>query len=74
MNKSIVFTSLIATSLCFASFKKTDSKPVANNEITTPVVENTKIQVVLLLDTSSMDGLIEQAKSRLSDIVNGSSH
>lgn len=35
------------------------------------VVENTKIQVALLLDTSSsMDGLIEQAKSRLWNIVN----
>ena len=33
--------------------------------------ENTKIQVALLLDTSnSMDGLIEQAKSRLWNIVN----
>lgn len=32
---------------------------------------NTRIQVALLLDTSSsMDGLIEQAKSRLWDIVN----
>ncbi|HEX8017082.1 MAG TPA: hypothetical protein VF465_17750 [Flavobacterium sp.] len=34
-------------------------------------VENTKIQVALLLDTSSsMDGLIDQAKSRLWNIVN----
>ena len=33
--------------------------------------EDTKIQVALLLDTSnSMDGLIEQAKSRLWNIVN----
>jgi hypothetical protein len=33
--------------------------------------ENTKIQVALLLDTSSsMDGLIDQAKSRLWNIVN----
>ncbi|MBX2922597.1 MAG: VWA domain-containing protein [Chitinophagaceae bacterium] len=33
--------------------------------------DNTKIQVVLLLDTSnSMDGLIEQAKSRLWNIIN----
>jgi hypothetical protein len=68
---AILFTSLIATSLCFAGCKKTDSKPVANTQITTPVVENTKIQVALLLDTSSsMDGLIEQAKSRLWNIVN----
>jgi hypothetical protein len=72
MNKSILFTSLIATSLCFASCKKTNAKPVEKPEITTTVVDgNTKIQVALLLDTSSsMDGLIEQAKSRLWNIVN----
>ncbi len=36
-----------------------------------PPAENRKIQVALLLDTSnSMDGLIEQAKSRLWNIVN----
>ena len=35
------------------------------------LVENTKIQVAILLDTSSsMDGLIEQAKSQLWSIVN----
>ena len=38
---------------------------------TTKPEENTKIQVAILLDTSgSMDGLIEQAKSRLWNIVN----
>ena len=37
----------------------------------TVTTENTKIQVALLLDTSSsMDGLIDQAKSRLWNIVN----
>ncbi len=42
---------------------KLDNKPI--------IEENTKIQVALLLDTSnSMDGLIEQAKSRLWNIVN----
>jgi hypothetical protein len=36
-----------------------------------PGRNNTKIQVALLLDTSnSMDGLIDQAKSRLWNIVN----
>ena len=51
-----------------------------NTENTTVVVDNTdynktnhrtKIQVAILLDTSSsMDGLIEQTKSRLWNIVN----
>ncbi|GGH73301.1 hypothetical protein HNQ91_003624 [Filimonas zeae] len=37
----------------------------------TPAADNTRVQVALLLDTSnSMDGLIEQAKSRLWNIVN----
>lgn len=36
-----------------------------------PVSDNTRIQVAILLDTSnSMDGLIEQAKSRLWNIIN----
>ncbi len=42
--------------------------PRPNNTVT---ADTTKIQVALLLDTSnSMDGLIDQAKSRLWDIVN----
>jgi len=42
--------------------------PRPNNTV---VADATKIQVALLLDTSnSMDGLIDQAKSRLWDIVN----
>jgi hypothetical protein len=36
-----------------------------------PDVDNTRVQVALLLDTSnSMDGLIDQAKSRLWNIIN----
>src|SRR5690606_10219241 len=36
-----------------------------------PVSDNTRIQVPILLDTSNrMDGLIEQAKSRLWNIIN----
>jgi len=42
-----------------------------NNYYNAKLDEDTKIQVALLLDTSnSMDGLIEQAKSRLWNIVN----
>ncbi len=64
---NLLFVTLLATSLSFAGCKKETPKP------TEPivVVENTKIQVALLIDTSnSMDGLIEQAKSRLWNIVN----
>lgn len=44
---------------------------VAINEVDNKVRSNTKIQVAILLDTSSsMNGLIEQAKSRLWNIVN----
>lgn len=43
----------------------------ASSSSSTPVSKENKIQVALLLDTSnSMDGLIEQAKSRLWNIVN----
>lgn len=73
MRKLIVFTALFATSFTFASCTNTSKKPVEMASATTTIVvdENTKIQVALLLDTSnSMDGLIEQAKSRLWNIVN----
>ena len=63
----LLFVTLLATSLSFAGCKKETPKPIEP----VVVVENTKIQVALLLDTSnSMDGLIEQAKSRLWNIVN----
>jgi hypothetical protein len=70
-----LITVFLATSLSFASCNNTNAKakPIAS---TTPnhkpkVDGETKIQVALLLDTSnSMDGLIEQAKSRLWNIVN----
>ncbi|UOU98354.1 VWA domain-containing protein [Chryseobacterium daecheongense] len=43
----------------------------ASSSSSTPVSKENKIQVALLLDTSnSMDGLIDQAKSRLWNIVN----
>jgi len=47
--------------------RRVDPRPTTN----TTTANSTKIQVALLLDTSnSMDGLIDQAKSRLWDIVN----
>lgn len=71
--QSIVIALLFSASLTFASCTNTPKKPVETASVptTTIVDENTKIQVALLLDTSnSMDGLIEQAKSRLWNIVN----
>ncbi len=74
---AFITSALLATTLSFASCnnsKTNDSKPMATTraEIQKPTKDgNTKIQVALLLDTSnSMDGLIEQAKSRLWNIVN----
>lgn len=74
MKKSLFITAVLATTISFASCNKT--KTIAQNDvvptINKPIIDgNTKIQVALLLDTSgSMDGLIEQAKSRLWNIVN----
>lgn len=76
--KNLVLTFALLTSMVmFSCEKKIDTATIANNtsgknnqhpEETT--AEGT-IQVALLLDTSnSMDGLIEQAKSRLWNIVN----
>jgi hypothetical protein len=71
--KTISFLSIIIILLAFT----TKSSIVKNNKITTnnTVIENignkSTIKVALLLDTSnSMDGLIDQAKSQLWDIVN----
>jgi hypothetical protein len=74
MKAQILFTSaLLATTLSFASCNNSNEKKptaIANQKVEKPD-GNTKIQVALLLDTSnSMDGLIEQAKSRLWNIVN----
>lgn len=65
--RMIFFTSLTVTSLLFASNEPKKEQP----EVVVEKSENTKIQVALLLDTSSsMDGLIDQAKARLWNIVN----
>jgi len=64
---SVLFTAAIALGSCNSS----NANPKDKTKIEKPAAENTKIQVALLLDTSSsMDGLIDQAKSRLWNIVN----
>ena len=84
MNTKHFFTGLIASSVLvfsFTNFKKEnrisriDSREISQTNENKPknpniAGENT-IQVAILLDTSgSMDGLIEQAKSKLWNIVN----
>jgi hypothetical protein len=70
MKSTLFISALLATTFSFASCNSSNAKPIKNVTIT-KTGENTKIQVALLLDTSnSMDGLIDQAKSRLWNIVN----
>ena len=84
MNTKHFFTGLIASSVLvfsFTNFKKEnrtsriDSREISQTNENKPKNQNANgentIQVAILLDTSgSMDGLIEQAKSRLWNIVN----
>lgn len=74
--KIFYISTLLATTLTFGSCNNSKANTLVNNEtiIETTTIKRTtenKIQVAILLDTSnSMDGLIEQAKSRLWNIVN----
>lgn len=79
MKKHLTFiAALLATTLVSAGHRNPYMRyvamktAVAKTHVAKPArPDNTKIQVALLLDTSnSMDGLIEQAKSRLWNIVN----
>lgn len=72
MKSTLFISALLATTLSFASCNSSNAKPVKDETTEKPKTsDNNKIQVALLLDTSnSMDGLIDQAKSRLWNIVN----
>lgn len=84
MKISFFIPTLFAVSVSFANYntaaKNTETSCIAQNPENTilnapnekpKINEKTKIQVAILLDTSSsMDGLIDQAKSRLWNIVN----
>lgn len=72
MQKTFFITALLASTLTFAGCKNPNDRPIEKAPHQQLNVDGeTKIQVALLLDTSnSMDGLIEQAKSRLWNIVN----
>lgn len=74
--KKLLLSCSMLLSFAFMSLSCTQAAPrniVEEKEIAAPVksTDATKIQVAILLDVSgSMDGLIEQAKSRLWNIVN----
>lgn len=69
----ILFTTLTVAIGCMLEARnmKTSTEPAGAPVVSTVTAQKTKIQVAILLDTSgSMQGLIEQAKSRLWNIVN----
>jgi len=69
--KSTLFIPVIFAAIISLGFNSSNANSKDKPKIEKPAVENTKIQVALLLDTSSsMDGLIDQAKSKLWNIVN----
>jgi hypothetical protein len=72
MKSNLFISAILATVISFASCNSSNANPKKYIRIERPAAtENAKIQVALLLDTSSsMDGLIDQAKSRLWNIVN----
>lgn len=64
-------TALCLIALLSSSFSALHSKATASPFPANPDISSNKIQVALLLDASnSMDGLIDQAKARLWNIVN----
>src|SRR6218665_3547918 len=72
MKSNLFISALFAIAFSITSCHSSNANPKPKTEIEKPATaSNTKIQVALLLDTSSsMDGLIDQAKSRLWNIVN----
>jgi hypothetical protein len=73
MKNLVLSIALLSSCLLFSNCEKKNETLAVNSQPQTTVVAtaDTKIQVALLLDTSSsMNGLIEQAKSRLWNIVN----
>ncbi|WP_281231450.1 vWA domain-containing protein [Flavobacterium gelatinilyticum] len=72
MKSNLFISALFALTISLASCNSSNAKPQKKVETEKPdSAATTKIQVALLLDTSnSMDGLIDQAKSRLWNIVN----
>ncbi|MBN2681275.1 MAG: VWA domain-containing protein [Bacteroidales bacterium] len=74
--KNLFLTSLFGLSLLIFGCNKVKTQPTSSasspaNPIVETTMEQAKVQVAILLDASnSMDGLIEQAKSRLWNIVN----
>lgn len=82
MKKMNSFMSVIAMALiCSTTFgcepknKKTNKEIIYAQAMAPAPIENNTVKIALLLDTSnSMDGLINQAKAQLWDIVNKFTH
>jgi len=78
--KNLIGTSLMTLALtmgygCESKPKKTTEPLIAQATLTESKPNNNVVKIALLLDTSnSMDGLINQAKSQLWDIVNKFTH
>ena len=73
MKNVVLSIALLSSCMLFSNCEKKNEALAVNSqpESTAVATADTKIQVALLLDTSSsMNGLIEQAKSRLWNIVN----
>ena len=69
--KTILFGILFITFTSCMAKEKEQSLAYTETEITKPTLNNQTIKVALLLDTSnSMDGLIDQAKAQLWQVVN----
>ena len=65
-----ILAMMLACTTMWACENEKKTEPIAQLEVTNPVKEH-YIKVALLLDTSnSMDGLIDQAKAQLWEIVN----
>ena len=73
--KTIVLSLVIVGVLAFNTKNKRSNTLIATNQETIQKSDKQYIKVALLLDTSnSMDGLIDQAKAQLWDIVNDLSY
>lgn len=71
MKSNVFIPVLLAAVISLVSCNYSNANPKHNEIHKQATTEKNKIQVALLLDTSSsMDGLIDQAKSRLWNIVN----
>lgn len=71
LSKVLLLAAITCFISCNANTKNNEKTIALGEEMTPPTIKENTIQVALLLDTSnSMDGLIDQAKAQLWQIVN----